>query len=264
MARKRKTPTQEIQAVWDEWFFHHCHAARDKLFETYLPIAQRIAGKMNSRTPSTVDYDDLLAWGGLGLLKAIENYDPSKNTSFEPYAIQLIRGSMLDELRAMDWLPRSLRRKHKDVERASAHLEGNIGREPTSHEIAEHLDIAPREVTHIQHTGDRGWFRSLDEVNPIQDDLSENYEVLSFDNHTEDPQDVATHLSSQDALVEALSKRNLRTQVVCALIMYEGFSHTQAAAILGIHPQEALLDYHQALISIHAHLAAHLEEPISL
>ena len=119
---------------------------RDRLILTYAPLVKYVAGRLGSGLPAHVDEDDLVSYGLLGLIGAIERFDPDREIKFETYAIARIKGSIIDELRALDWVPRSVRARARDIERAIAELETKLGRAPTDEEIAEKLGLTEDEL----------------------------------------------------------------------------------------------------------------------
>ena len=119
------TPVAEdTQALWREFRRTRDQKIRDRLILTYAPLVKYVAGRLGSGLPAHVDDDDLVSYGLLGLIGAIERYDPGRDIKFETYAIARIKGSIIDELRAMDWVPRSVRSRARDIERAIARARG--------------------------------------------------------------------------------------------------------------------------------------------
>src|ERR1700756_773089 len=121
-------------------------AIRDRLILTYAPLVKYVAGRLGSGLPAHVDEGDLVSYGLLGLIAAIERYDPARDIKFETYAIARIKGSILDELRSMDWVPRSVRSRAREIERAIAELEAKLGTAPTDEQIAEKIGISVEEL----------------------------------------------------------------------------------------------------------------------
>ena len=117
-------------------------AQKDKLIMEYAPLIKFIAQKIAVRLPSNIELDDLISSGVIGLMDAIEKYDPSRDNKFKTYAEFRIRGSILDELRAQDWVPRSVREKSKMLDRTLVALEAEMGRTPTDEELAERLKMS--------------------------------------------------------------------------------------------------------------------------
>ena len=130
-----------MQALWRSYRSNAHPAIRDRLIVTYAPLVKYVAGRLGSGLPAHVDDEDLVSYGLLGLIGAIERYDPERDVKFETYAIARIRGAIIDELRALDWVPRSVRSRARDIERAIGELEAKLGGVPTDEEIATKLGL---------------------------------------------------------------------------------------------------------------------------
>ena len=121
----------ETQTLWLQFRKTGDPALRDRLILTYAPLVKYVAGRLGSGLPAHVDEGDLVSYGLLGLIGAIERYEPDRDVKFETYAIARIKGAIIDELRAMDWVPRSVRSRAREIERAIAALESKLGHAPT-------------------------------------------------------------------------------------------------------------------------------------
>ena len=135
-----------MRALWLEYRARKDPALRDRLIVTYAPLVKYVAGRLGSGLPAHVDDEDLVSYGLLGLISAIERYEPDRDVKFETYAIARIRGAIIDELRALDWVPRSVRSRAREIERAIGELEGKLGRVPSDEEIAAKLGITTEEL----------------------------------------------------------------------------------------------------------------------
>src|SRR3990172_6902193 len=127
--------------LWQEYTTHRGLETREKLLVKYLPLVKYVAGKMMFSLPTCVDYNDLLSAGVMGLIGALERFNPDQGVKFETFVLPRIKGAILDELRTLDWAPRSLRSKARLVEKVSEQLEKALGRAASSHEIANKLDM---------------------------------------------------------------------------------------------------------------------------
>lgn len=134
------------QVIWEEWFQNKDPESENKLFEYYMYLVTIHVQKMSMKLPSSVDKNDLTSYASLGLLDALHKFDLDRNIKFETYASYRINGSMIDELRRADWMPRAQRAKTQRVQRATIFLEQELLRSPTSEEIGEHLSITKEEV----------------------------------------------------------------------------------------------------------------------
>ena len=129
----------DTQTLWHEYRATRDRGVRDRLILTYAPLVKFVAGRLGSSLPSHVDEQDLVSYGLLGLIGAIERFDPDREIKFETYAIARIKGAIIDELRSLDWVPRSVRTKAREIERANAKLEHELHRAPTDKEMADAL-----------------------------------------------------------------------------------------------------------------------------
>ena len=132
--------TKEEDELWDEFKKTKSTALRDKFIRQYMPLVKYVAGKVASGMPSSVEFDDLVGYGQFGLLDAINKYDTSKNVKFKTYAVTRIRGSIFDELRQIDWVPRSVRQKSREIEDAIVSLESRLGRPATDMSIGNNIE----------------------------------------------------------------------------------------------------------------------------
>ena len=130
---------QSVEELWAEFKATARPSARDRLILHYSPLVKYVAGRVAAAMPNHVDYADLVSYGILGLIDAIEKFDPSRAIKFETYGVPRVRGAILDELRSIDWVPRSVRAKARAVDTAFAKLEGKLGRSPTDQELADEL-----------------------------------------------------------------------------------------------------------------------------
>src|SRR5580693_8423512 len=121
----------ESRSLWLEYRRAPNKALRDRLIITYAPLVKYVAGRLGSGLPAHVEEADLVSYGLLGLMSAIDRYDPERDIKFETYAIARIRGSIIDELRTLDWVPRSVRSRARNIERAIRELEAKLARAPT-------------------------------------------------------------------------------------------------------------------------------------
>src|SRR3954469_18572452 len=132
------------RSLWLEYRRTRDKALRDRLIVNYSPLVKYVAGRLGSGLPAHVDEADLVSYGLLGLMSAIDRYDPERDIKFETYAIARIRGSIIDELRTLDWVPRSVRSRAREIERAIRKLESVNGRAPSDEQIADEVGITPQ------------------------------------------------------------------------------------------------------------------------
>src|SRR5579862_366765 len=135
----------DTRQLWADYRRTRDRALRDRLIIAYSPLVKYVAGRLGSGLPAHVEEADLVSYGLLGLMSAIDRYDPERDIKFETYAIARIRGSIIDELRTLDWVPRSVRSRAREIERAIRELESKLARAPTDEEIAGKVGITTRE-----------------------------------------------------------------------------------------------------------------------
>ena len=131
--------------LWLEFKKTKSPQLRDKFIRQYMPLVKYVAGKVSVGMPGSVDFDDLVGYGQFGLLDAINKFDPEKNVKFKTYAVTRIRGAIFDELRTLDWVPRSVRQKSREIEDAIVQLESKLGRPASDSEVADAMGISEDE-----------------------------------------------------------------------------------------------------------------------
>src|SRR5712691_11539063 len=133
---------EALSGLWNEYKLSGSPLARDKLILQYSPLVKYVAGRVSTGLPSNIEQADLVSYGIFGLIDAIEKFEPGRGNKFETYAISRIRGAIIDELRAIDWVPRSVRYKAREVEKAYANLEAKLRRTPSEAEVAEEMNVS--------------------------------------------------------------------------------------------------------------------------
>jgi len=159
-----------VLEVWEQYKETKDTETRDKLLSNYLPLVKNVAGRMAAGFPKSVELNDLINTGVIGLIEAFNNFDPGRGVKFETFAVPRIRGAILDELRALDWVPRSTRAKARNIDRAITKLENKFGREPSHKEISETLDISMSDLFSAQKDVCFSSLLSLDEMICREDD----------------------------------------------------------------------------------------------
>ena len=139
------TKQLSIEEIWTSFHKEHNEQYRNLLLEHHRHLVRYVAERLHSKLPDKVELDDLMSAGTFGLMDAIEAFDPERGVKFETYCSPRIRGSILDELRSMDWVPRLVRARAHQLSRATQSLEAHLGRKPTEQETANELDLPPEE-----------------------------------------------------------------------------------------------------------------------
>ena len=138
---------ERVEELWWKYAATRDHQVRDRLIVHYSPLVKFVASRLAAGLPQNVEQADLVSYGIFGLIDAIDRFDPERGNKFETYAMQRIKGAILDELRSYDWVPRSVRAKARSIEKALTKLEGEFGRTPNEAELAQELGI---EVSQLQ------------------------------------------------------------------------------------------------------------------
>lgn len=144
MAEQVMTEKEELE-LWKEYKKTKNPSIRDSLIRQYAPLVKYVAGKVAVGMPQNVEFDDLVGYGVFGLFDAIEKFDPDKHVKFKTYAVTRIRGAIFDELRSIDWVPRSVRQKGREIEEAVRKLESTLGRSATDQEVARELGMSDKD-----------------------------------------------------------------------------------------------------------------------
>jgi RNA polymerase sigma factor FliA len=236
-------------------------ALRDRLILTYAPLVKYVAGRLGSGLPAHVDDDDLVSYGVLGLMGAIERYDPNRDVKFETYAITRIKGSIIDELRAMDWVPRSVRARARDIERAIAELERRLHRAPTDAEIAEKLGITEPELEDSLTDISRSSIAALDELWTVNTGggggSGDQVALIDTIEDTEapDPQGSLSQAEMREAVGEAIARLPEREKLVITLYYYEELTLREIGEVLGVTESRVSQLHTKAVLRLKGRLA---------
>lgn len=226
-----------LQALWHSFKDNRDAGAREHLILHYSPLVKYVAGRVAVGLPPNIEQADLVSYGIFGLIDAIEKFDLSRAIKFETYAIARIRGAIIDELRSMDWIPRSVRSKAREVERAYAELEAELHRTPTEKEVAKRLGIAMKDL--------RAIFSQVSYVNVVAlDELlggsgSDRGDGMSFgdtlkDHKAVDPVMAFEGEETKFLLARAIEQLPEREKVVVTLYYYEGLTLAEIGKVLGV------------------------------
>ena len=191
---------------------------------------------MGSGLPAHVEEADLISYGLVGLISAIERYEPEREIKFETYAIPRIRGAIIDELRALDWVPRSVRARAREIERANVKLEHRFQRAPTDEEIAAELDIGLDEFQESLIQISNSTIAALDELWTVSDSSGDQVSLLDTlpDPSAPDPSKVMDATDLKDRVADAIARLPEREKLVIALYYYENLTLREIGEVLGV------------------------------
>lgn len=234
--KARKTNRWEVsERDWRRYHKYQLPEDRRTLLDKYVPLVRNVATRMAMGFPKSVELNDLISTGVVGLIDAFRHYDPDRGVKFETYAVPRIRGAILDELRALDWVPRSTRAKARGMERAYMVLENDLGRPPEKTELAKHLEITLEELHAMLDDVSGTNILSLDEIIFREDD---NRQVPRIETVV----DKSVHSVLADIekdelrsfLVVAVDKLTEQEQLVIALYYYEELTLKEIGEVMSI------------------------------
>jgi len=249
--------SEDTHALWLEYRRTRDRALRDRLILTYAPLVKFVAGRLGSGLPAHVDEGDLVSYGLLGLIGAIERYDPDREIKFETYAISRIKGAIIDELRALDWVPRSVRTRARDIERAIGELERKLHRAPTDEEISEKLGITTEELEGSLTEISRSSIAALDEVWTISSSSGDQVALIDTIEDTQGPEPQAELAQTElkEALGEAIARLPEREKLVVTLYYYEELTLREIGEVLGVTESRVSQLHTKAILRLKARLA---------
>jgi RNA polymerase sigma factor for flagellar operon FliA len=247
----------DVLELWRTYKRTEDKAVRDRLILTYAPLVKYVAGRLGSGLPAHVDEGDLVSYGLLGLISAIDRYDPDRDVKFETYAIARIKGSILDELRSLDWVPRSVRSRARQIERAMAELEAKLARAPTDEEVAQKVGISVDELEDSLTDISRSSIAALDELWTISGSGGDQVALIDTieDEHGPEPQTAFAQTELREAVAEAITRLPEREKLVITLYYYEDLTLREIGEVLGVTESRVSQLHTKAILRLKAHLS---------
>jgi len=226
----------ELRDLWRRYKIDGDLEARERLVVAYSPLVKYVAGRTASGLPAHVDESDLISYGLSGLINAIERFDLEREIKFETYAITRIRGAIIDELRSMDWVPRSVRSRARDIEKAHTKLEHRLQRAPTDEEIALEMGIELSEFHDLLLQISKSSVAALDELWSVGDSSGDSVSLLDTltDESAPDPASVVDQTELRDRVADAIARLPEREKLVVALYYYENLTLREIGEVLGV------------------------------
>jgi RNA polymerase sigma factor for flagellar operon FliA len=248
---------EDTGSLWRQYKSSRDQAVRDRLILTYAPLVKYVAGRLGSGLPAHVDEGDLVSYGLLGLIGAIERYDPDRDVKFETYAIARIKGSIIDELRAMDWVPRSVRSRAREIERAIADIESKLGRAPSDEEIATKLGVSQEELDESLSEISRSSIAALDELWTVQGSSGDQVALIDTIEDTQgpEPQSALDQSEVKEMIADAISRLPEREKLVITLYYYEELTLREIGEVLGVTESRVSQLHTKAILRLKARLA---------
>ena len=221
--------------LWLEYKKTRSPQLRDTFIRQYMPLVKYVAGKLAVGMPGSVEFDDLVGFGQFGLLDAIEKFDPGKNVKFKTYAVTRIRGAIFDELRQLDWVPRSVRQKSREIEDTIVDLESKLGRTATDAEIAEKMGVSEAEY---QQTVMKVSGTSVLSLNDVWYSGNDN-DHMSIGDSIESPSSlnpdvIVEREEIRKVIVEAINELPEKEKMVIVLYYHEDLTFKEIGQVLEV------------------------------
>jgi len=246
----------ELKELWRRCKQEGDERARERLVVAYSPLVKYVAGRMASGLPSHVEEGDLISYGLIGLIGSIERYDLDRDIKFETYAVARIRGAIIDELRSLDWVPRSVRAKARDVEKAHSQLENKLGRAPSEEEMADNLGVTVEDFRTTLLEIANSSVLALDDLWAVSDPDGGQVSLLDTirDPNAVDPEEAIDTVELKDRLAEAIESLPDRERLVIALYYYEGLTLREIGDVLGVTESRVSQLHTKAVLGMRSHL----------
>jgi len=226
----------ELRDLWRRYKDDGDKGARERLVVAYSPLVKFVAGRLGAGLPSHVEDADLISYGLMGLIGAIERFEPERGIKFETFAMTRIRGAIIDELRSLDWVPRSVRARARQIEKANAKLEHQLHRAPTDAEVAEELDMSLDDFQETLTRISNSSVVALDELWTLSDSSGDQVSLLDTiqDPAAVDPALEMDTTEMKDRLADAIARLPEREKLVVALYYYENLTLREIGEVLGV------------------------------
>ncbi|MHB8243774.1 MAG: FliA/WhiG family RNA polymerase sigma factor [Acidimicrobiales bacterium] len=244
---------ERVDELWTSYKERSDRQTRDRLIIHYSPLVKYVAGRVLSRLPDSVDQADLVSYGILGLIDAIEKFDMARGVKFETYAVPRIRGAIIDELRSIDWVPRSVRAKARAADQAYSKLEHSLGRSPTDEELAAELGLSTAELDTQLHQTARAGVLQLDEV-LFNGSQGERTLGDTIPDSADSPVATVELAETRHLLVRSIAGLPDRERTVLTLYYYEGLNLSEIGDILGVTESRACQIHTKAVTRLRHHL----------
>lgn len=244
----KRLSEDELIALWGEYFKDKNNKeVRDTLIVQYIYLIRYVVGRVKVTLPSTISIEDIAGYGVEGLINAIERYSPQKNTRFETYALIRIRGAILDKIRSEDFLPRSVRKKLKEIKNAQEELKQTLGRMPTTAEVAEFLDMDAEKVSQI--LSEDATMTSIYDKKGNSDDSLEIIDTIQ-DTHKLNPQEQMEEKNVKQELERALKRLPERERMIMVLYYQENMTLKEIGATINMSESRVCQLHAQAIMKL--------------
>jgi RNA polymerase sigma factor for flagellar operon FliA len=226
----------------------------------YSPLVKYVAGRMASGLPAHVEEADLISYGLVGLISAIERFDLGREIKFETYAITRIKGAIIDELRSIDWVPRSVRARAREFERVNSKLEHELHRAPSDEEMASELDVTVDEFQDLLLQISNSSVAALDELWTVSDSSGDQVSLLDTlqDPQAPDPAQLVDATELKDRIADAIARLPEREKLVVALYYYENLTLREIGEVLGVTESRISQLHTKAVLRLRSRLSTEI------
>ena len=251
----------ELKDLWKRYKNSGDERARERLVVAYSPLVKYVAGRMGTNLPGHVDEADLISYGLTGLISAIERFDLSREIKFETYAITRIRGAIIDELRTLDWVPRSVRARAREIERANQRLEAKLQRAPSDEEMATSSRSRSASSTRRWcRSRPRRWLRSTSSGTPTTRAATRSRcSTRSPIAARRIPQSLVDQGELRDRIADAIAALPEREKLVIALYYYENLTLREVGEVLGVTESRVSQLHTKAVLRLRSKLGGELD-----
>ena len=256
-AAARGAKDAALRELWQSFKQTGRREHRDRLILHYSPLVKYVAGRVGVGLPPNIEQSDLVSYGIFGLIDAIEKFDVDRSIKFETYAISRIRGAIIDELRAIDWIPRSVRSKAREVEKAYSALEAKLRRTPTEAEVAAELGISLDDLHTVFSQVSFVNVVALDELLNLGGEKGDRLTLVDTleDTKADDPVAVFESEETKRLLARAINTLPEREKIVVTLYYYEGLTLAEIGQVLGVTESRICQMHTKAVLQLRGKLA---------
>lgn len=254
MSITKDAEKKEIDEVWEEYLKTQDTDLRDKLIVHYLFIIKWVVARMGNTLPGYIKLDDLYSSGVTGLIKAVEKFDTAKNNKFETYAVVVIKGAIIDELRRLDWIPRSIHRQANQIATASEKLSQKLGRDPTESEISEHLGLTDEEYENLLARVRPAILIPLNADVMMQDEETMSIADKIADVRAQTSYEAADRKEFSSMLENAINDLPEQEKKVLILYYYEELMLKEIGRIIGVSESRVSQIHTKALLKLRSKL----------
>jgi RNA polymerase sigma factor for flagellar operon FliA len=248
----------ELRDLWRRYKSTGDQRARERLVVAYSPLVKYVSGRMASGLPAHVEEADLISYGLVGLISAIERFDIEREIKFETYAITRIKGAIIDELRSLDWVPRSVRARAREIEKANSKLEHRLQRAPSDAAMATELELSVEEFQDALLQISNSSVAALDELWTVSDASGDQVSLLDTiqDPGAPDPAQLMDATELKDRVADAIARLPEREKLVVALYYYENLTLREIGEVLGVTESRISQLHTKAVLRLRSRLQA--------